>query len=101
MQARKTTRQYLQFIFGLLNRLVEDRQIHFDQRPINYVPMIIDIWQLDSGKQDMTVLAAILQRGKAAYMNWCQRRHAIIMKGILQKEYEAYQGGQPSLALDP
>lgn len=98
MQVRKTTRQYLQFIFGLLNRLVEDKQIQFDQRPIDYVPMIMDIWQLDSGKQDMTVLAAILQRGKAAYMNWCQRRHAIIMKAILQEEYEAYQGGQTSLA---
>lgn len=98
MQAGKTTHQYLQFIFGLLNRLVEDRKIHFDQRPINYVPMIMDIWQLDSGKQDMTVLAAILQRGKAAYMNWCQRRYEATMKHILQDEYEAYQGEQPSLA---
>ena len=98
MQKSEITRQYLQFIFGLLNRLIEDEQLHFNRRPINYVPLIMDIWRLNNGKQELVVLAAILRQGKSAYQNWCQRRQTGTLNGIFQAEYAAYQGKQHALS---
>lgn len=92
-------KQYLQFMFGLLNRLITDDELHFDHRPINYVPLILDIWKIDTGNQDMQVLLELQQRGKAAYMNWCQRKNSETLEAILNKEYEFYQEGQQQITV--
>lgn len=91
-------RRYLQFQFGLLNRVINEDGIAMNELMHLYESIVTEFWQMTSGQQTTTDLAAIHARAAGAYESYGRRVHGALLEDIVRTEAERYQGAADALS---
>ena len=88
-------RAYLQFMFGLLDRVLASEALMRMPMMHHYGAIVTDVWQMERGSQTVEELAALHARACGAYVARVQQPYGDVRAGRLQEEAVRQQDGAP------